>query len=123
MTRKQLDKYLNVVKRHLNKHFELENGLRRLFHSEVEINVGDEILTGYISLVEKLCGDEGENISWYIFDNNFGKNKRSKNGKVIDNTRKLLNLIEGENQLHKPRPNFYYFNKTNFGKLKRGRNK
>lgn len=93
MTRKQLDKYLNVVKRYLNKHFELENGLGRLFHSEVEVNVGNEILTGYISIVEKLCGDEGENISWYIFDNNFGKNKRSKNGKVIDNTRKLLNLI------------------------------
>lgn len=98
MTRKQLDKYLNVIKKYLRKCSEIERGLYGLFDNGVgTINIGDELLSGYITLIEKLCNDKGENISWYIFDNNFGKNKWSKNGKAIDNTRKLLNLIEEEN--------------------------
>ena len=97
MTRKQLDKYLNVIKKYLRKCSEIERGLCGLFDNGVgTINIGDELLSGYITLIEKLCNDKGENISWYIFDNNFGKNKWSKNGKSIDNTRKLLNLIEEE---------------------------
>ena len=97
MTRKQLDKHLNVVKKYLRKCSEMESGLDSLFDSaSARISIGDEMLKSYISLIEKLYNDNGENISWYIFDNNFGKNKWPRNGIVIDNTKKLLNLIEEE---------------------------
>ena len=93
MTRKQLDKHLNIVKRYFRRCNDVEKGLRMLFHQLATVSIADELLSNYIKMIEKECKDEGENIFWYIFDNDFGKNKRSKNGKVIDNTRKLLNLI------------------------------
>jgi hypothetical protein len=97
MTRKQLDKNLNVIKRYFRKCTETSRGLISLCYGKSMVIIGDEMLEHYIELIEKQCNDNGENISWYIFDNNFGNNKRSRNGVVIDNTRKLLNLIEKEN--------------------------
>ena len=105
MTRKQLDKHFNVIKRYFRKCTEAQRGLMSLCCGSSMIYIGDELLSSYITVIEKLCDDTGENISWYIFDNNFGKNKRSKDGEIIDNTRKLLNLIE-EEKLRKMNSNF-----------------
>ena len=67
--------------------------------------LGDELLTDYIFCIAKLIDETGaekiqEILSWYVFDNNFGKNKKRLyiNGEyqIIDNSRKLLNILKKE---------------------------
>ena len=106
MTRKTLEKHFSVIKRFLRNCTEVEKGLIFLVYERPTIvKLGDELLTDYIFCIAKLIDETGakkiqEILSWYIFDNNFGKNKKRLyiNGEyqIIDNSRKLLNILKKE---------------------------
>lgn len=63
------------------------------------ITLGNKFLDEYINLLEELIGDESSWVSWFVFDNDFGRRglkaatKKTKY-RIIDTPVKLLKLIE-----------------------------
>lgn len=67
--------------------------------SHVVHDVGCFLLDAYINLLAKSVGDEGNWISWYVFENNFGKGGLTasvKDGRMkkVDTLKKLYNFIK-----------------------------
>ena len=97
MTRKELDEHLNIIKAHRSN---VDNYIHAVKHlSEgIAIDYSYDIECAYIKLVSQLAGDDGNWISWYIDENDFGRKKfrAGYDGKMkqIKSTRDLLNLIE-----------------------------
>jgi hypothetical protein len=54
-----------------------------------------------VNLIAKLANDNDRWVCWYIYDNDFGRNKLEaypdKEAMVVNNTRQLLILIEKSN--------------------------
>lgn len=62
-------------------------------------DVGCFLMDAYINLLAKSVGDEGNWISWYVFENNFGKGDLTasvKGGRMkkVDTLKKLYNFIK-----------------------------
>ena len=97
MTRKELDKYLNVIKAHRRKVREYRNAVSKLSYGVAD-DYAESLEESYIKLIAKLAGDNGRWIDWYIYENDFGRRKHEAgydgNTKPIKSTRDLLNLIE-----------------------------
>lgn len=103
MTRKQLDKHLNVVKAYHRKRRAAERSLIPLTVELPSITIADELEEAFIRVVSELAGDRNNWIDWYIYENDFGKKKHEAgydgNRKPIKTTRQLLDLInEGRRQ-------------------------
>ena len=62
------------------------------------IDIGGNLLDRYIRLLEEVVGDCSNMISWYVFDNDLGKNKFTatvgSESYKIKNLKDLYNLIE-----------------------------
>jgi hypothetical protein len=97
MTRKELDKHLQIIKDHRAKVSMYRNAVL-LLSDGVADDFSYCLECAYIKLVSELAGDTGAWIDWYINENDFGRKKYEAgyNGKMkpIKNTRDLLNLIE-----------------------------
>jgi hypothetical protein len=63
-------------------------------------DVGCFLMDAYVNLLAKSVGDEDNWISWYVFENNFGKGgltagmKDDKKMKEVDTLKKLYNFIK-----------------------------
>lgn len=62
-------------------------------------DVGCFLMDAYVSLLSKSVGDKGNWISWYVFENNFGKGNlsaslRGGRMKKVDTLKKLYNFIK-----------------------------
>jgi hypothetical protein len=97
MTRKELDKHLNIIKAHRGNVGNYIHAVKQLSEG-IAIDYSYDIECAYIKLVSELAGDTGAWISWYIDENDFGRKKYEAgyDGKMkqIKSTRDLLNLIE-----------------------------
>ena len=97
MTRKELDKHLNIIKAHRNNVDNYIHAVKQLSEG-IAIDHSYDIECAYIKLVSELAGDTGAWIEWYIDENDFGRKKHEAgyDGKMkpIKNTMDLLNLIE-----------------------------
>jgi len=97
MTRKELDRYLKVIKTHRRMVREYRSAVSRLADG-IAIDFSEGLEEAYVKLVAKLAGDTGRWIDWYIYENDFGRKKYEAgydgNLKPIKSTRDLLNLIE-----------------------------
>ena len=97
MTRKELDRYLKVIKTHRRKVHEYRRAVYRLADG-LAFDYAQELEDAYISMIEKLAGDTSCWIGWYVYECDFGRKKHEAgydgNLKPIKRTRDLLNLIE-----------------------------
>ena len=97
MTRKELDRYLKVIKTHRRMVGEYRRAVSRLSDG-VAIDFSEGLEEAYIKLIAKLSGDTDTWIEWHIYENDFGRKKHEAgydgNLKPIKSTRDLLNLIE-----------------------------
>ena len=97
MTRKELDKHLNIIKAHRNNVDNYIHAVKQLSEG-IAIDYSYDIECAYIKLVSELAGDTGAWIDWYINENDFGRKKYEAgyDGKMkqIKSTRDLLDLIE-----------------------------
>ena len=97
MTRKELDKHLNIIKAHRGN---VDNYIHAVEHlcEGIAIDYSYDLECAYIKLVSELAGDTGAWIEWYIDENDFGRKKYEAgyDGKMkqIKSTRDLLDLIE-----------------------------
>jgi hypothetical protein len=97
MTRKELDRYLKVIKTHRRKVSEYRHAVSRLSDGVAD-DFSEGLEEAYIKLVTKLANDKLNWIEWYIDENDFGRKKYEAgyDGKMrpVKSTRDLLNLIE-----------------------------
>jgi hypothetical protein len=99
MTRKELDRYLKVIKTHRRMVREYRSAVSRLSDG-VAIDFSGGLEEAYVKLIAELAGDAYRWIDWYIYENDFGRKKYEAgydgNLKPIKSTRDLLNLIQEE---------------------------
>jgi hypothetical protein len=97
MTRKELDRYLTVIKTHRRKVREYRHAVSQLTEGIV-LDYSEDLETAYVAMISKLAGDTNSWVDWYIYENDFGRKKHEAgyDGKLkpIKSTRDLLNLIE-----------------------------
>ena len=65
MTRKELDKHLNIIKAHRNNVDNYIHAVKQLSEG-IAIDYSYDIECAYIKLVSELAGDTGAWIDWYI---------------------------------------------------------
>jgi hypothetical protein len=102
MTRNELDTYLDFIKQFHKRRREAEIGIGKICSEySVSIDIADDLENAYVEAIGKLANDNDRWIRWYIYDNDFGRNKLTaycnKKGMIINNTRLLLLLIEQSN--------------------------
>lgn len=99
MTYREFENRFKPILTYLEERDRANEGLKLLAStSYCSIDIGGNLLDRYIRLLEEVVGDSLNMISWYVFDNDLGKNKftvsvGSKSYK-IKNLKDLYNLIE-----------------------------
>ena len=92
---------LSAIQEFSNDQDKLQDGLKILIPSNSGIiEFGSKFIDQYIQTLSDVLGDDWNFISWYVFENDFGKKRFTakavtwKSSRVIDTPVKLLNLIE-----------------------------
>ena len=92
---------LSEIQEFSNDQDKLQDGLKILIPSNSGIiEFGSKFIDQYIQTLSDVLGDDWNFISWYVFENDFGKKRFTakavtwKSSRVIDTPVKLLNLIE-----------------------------
>ena len=72
----------------------INDALKTIFPSSyVCSDHGNELLDYYIDLTERYLELETQTISWFVFDNEFGKNKLTVDDNIIDSVESLYNYL------------------------------
>ena len=92
---------LSAIQEFSNDQDKLQAGLKILSPSNSGIiEFGSKFIDQYIQTLSDVLDDDCQFISWYVFENGFGKKRLSakaanwKSARVIDTPVKLLKLIE-----------------------------
>ena len=92
---------LSAIQEFSNDQDKLQAGLKILSPSNSGIiEFGSKFIDQYIQTLSDVLDDDCQFISWYVFENDFGKKRFTaqaptwKSLRVIDTPVKLLNLIE-----------------------------
>lgn len=92
---------LSAIQEFSNDQDKLQDGLKILIPSNSGIiEFGSKFIDQYIQTLSDVLDDDCQLISWYVFENGFGKKRFTakavtwKSSRVIDTPVKLLNLIE-----------------------------
>ena len=92
---------LSAIQEFSNDQDKLQAGLKILSPSNSGIiEFGSKFMDQYIQTLSDVLDDDCQFISWYVFENGFGKKRLSakasnwKSARVIDTPEKLLKLIE-----------------------------
>lgn len=85
------------LKKFMKEQEKLDNVIKVISPSGTNVcEFGNEFIENYIDLLEKSVNDELKLIGWFVFDNNFGKNKLtvSINNKeyIISSEKKLFDI-------------------------------
>lgn len=88
LTKQEFVKYMKVVSNFQNSNQEFANALDKICSNPgIVCSLGDELLTNYIELLEKLMGSEKfATISWWLYD-------APENDKVIYESDEISGLI------------------------------
>lgn len=82
------------IKKFLEDCENINDALKTIFQSSYVCSEhGNELLEYYIDLTERYLELDFPTISWFIFDNNFGKEKLTINNIVIDSIQSLYNFL------------------------------
>jgi hypothetical protein len=89
---------IDNIRRHLEEISRLDNGLSLIMNDDdIYSGFGGKLLDNYIDLLVFIFDDRSELITWYVFENEFGKQKLKTeiNGKEvsIDNTDELFRQL------------------------------
>ena len=92
---------LSAIQEFSNDQDKLQEGLKILSPSSTGvIEFGSKFIDKYIQTLSDVLDDDCQFISWYVFENGFGKKRLTakaaswKSSRVIDTPEKLLKLIE-----------------------------
>lgn len=98
MNYKEFNAAIKNLKKFMEEQDKLNKLLRFITSSDyVYSELGNKFIDDYIDLLRKLNNDEDDWISWFVFENDFGKRKRKAiiNNKelTISTTRELYKIM------------------------------
>lgn len=77
MTYKEFSIAIKKLKAFMNLQDKAEKALRLAFGEGFNFDFGNKFIDDYITVLSKAVGDEYGWVSWYVFDNDWGKNDMS----------------------------------------------
>ena len=92
----EFERYLLVLKKELDKEEKVNDTLicSGLLERGWWLNLTDgKLLDTYINMLEALIKDENSFISWFVWENDFGKKELDIDGKKIKTIKQLYNII------------------------------
>lgn len=100
ITQEEAYAIIECIKEHYTEHARLNDALNDMLEKKIPVNFGGEHLCQLVDYMTISLKDKAGIIEWYIYENEFGKNKLSKNiaGKnvYINSTKELLSYLAGE---------------------------
>lgn len=77
MTYEEFSRAMKKLNAFMNLQDKAEKALRSVFGDGFNFDFGNEFIDDYTSVLSNAVGDEHGWVSWYVFDNNWGKNNLS----------------------------------------------
>lgn len=74
MTYKEFSNAMKKLKAFMNQQHKAGEALTSVFGEGFYFDFGNEFVDDYIAVLSKAVGDDYGWVSWYVFDNNWGKN-------------------------------------------------
>ena len=95
----EFERYLLVLKKELDKEEKVNDTLicSGLLERGWWLNLTDgKLLDTYVNMLENLVKDENSFISWFVWENDFGKKELDIDGKKIKTIKQLYNILVKE---------------------------
>jgi hypothetical protein len=102
LTKEGFTFHMEKIKDYLDDVDRIQKAISSVSFNEFTLNLGYDMLDGYIEALMLLMEDQNEWIPWFVFENDFGKNKLvlplQGKGVALKNHNQLYELIKKENK-------------------------